>query len=206
MSSTQELVRVIDRQRKSRSRAGIFLVLVVVAAGAGGYYLIENGMLFATSTQPTVETAHPDATFLLPANPTEMREALKKAPKPIASLMKGSRPMPPSPTPVPGPPGGLRAQKLDAYELARSIANDKRGAVQLCYEHELKRNPRLKGRVTVDLQLKAPHEVGLVRVVDNLKSARFTKCVQTSMRNIDFPALREGLNFEIPFALTAPDL
>ncbi len=209
-SSTAEFVRLVARQTRSRARsAALVLALVLVAASAAGYFLFIRPSPPA-SLPPAPARAGDEA----PApggggsatNPREAKEALKKAPKSIASLLNGQRPnhaVGPAPD---GIAGGPHAGRVNAYDLARAIANDRKGAVQLCYERELKRNPHLKGHVTVDLQLKAPHEIGALRVVDNLRRASFTRCVQNAMRHLDFPPLAEDLAFEIPFALTSPDL
>jgi hypothetical protein len=219
-STTAEFVRQVARQTRSHARtAALILGLVVIAGGAGAYLLLKPGAPVA----PAAGAAETSTDGVEAQSPTqgqatvteqEAKQALKRAPKPIASLLKGAHPKAPDPSSKPTPPAAvpddlpsaLRSQRFNAYDLARSIASDRKGAVQLCYERQLKRDPSLKGRVTVDLQLKAPHQVGEVRVVDNLKVAAFTTCVESAMRHIDFPVLREDLAFEIPFALVAPDL
>ena len=95
-------------------------------------------------------------------------------------------------------------RSLDPEDLARSIAQDKGGAIQLCYERELKKSPRLKGRVVVALELAPPQKVRGVSVRDTLRRPGFTACVRRSMRKIFFPSIKEELSIEIPFDLKSP--
>jgi hypothetical protein len=100
----------------------------------------------------------------------------------------------------------VRGPQLDLEELARSLAAQKKGAVQLCFERELKRDPRLKGSALVQVTLEPPHRLGAVAVRDDLQRPSFTKCVREAMRSLDFPNLEEDVTVELPFALKSPEL
>jgi hypothetical protein len=208
--STQEFVRLVASQTRSHKAIAAFTIVLLVAVVVGGYWWSARDAPSATAAEvaPPPPKPEPGQSEAPPASDKAAREALKKAPAPIASLLNGPRHPVASRSGAPAPPlgGDVHVPRFNAYDLARSIASDRRGAVQLCYEHALKRDPHLHGRVTVDLQLKAPHQIGEVRVIDNLKRTSFTQCVQKAMRHLDFPPLGEDLSVEIPFALTSPDL
>ncbi|MBI5542670.1 MAG: AgmX/PglI C-terminal domain-containing protein [Deltaproteobacteria bacterium] len=86
------------------------------------------------------------------------------------------------------------------------MAAQKTGAVQLCFERELKRDPRVRGSATVTLELRAPRQLERVDVHDTLGRKTFTSCVAQAMRTIDLPSLTEDVSMQIPFALKAPEL
>ena len=136
--------------------------------------------------------------------------AARPEPVPMPALSIAPRPQPreprgpaqQSPPDLPRPAGpSLHPQTVDAESLARSLADQKKGAVQLCFEHELKRNPHLSGSATVSLDLKAPHRLGRVEVTDSLHRKGFTRCVTRAMRSVQFPELAQDLSVELPFAL-----
>jgi hypothetical protein len=206
--STHEFVRLLALQTRSR-RTVATGVIALVLGGVGAAVYLWPASPVPTVMDPPPVVATPEEPGATPTE-QEAKAALRRAPKPIASHLNGpSRPAhatPAPPTPPPPPGGDTHPARINAYDLARAIAADRRGAVQLCYEHELKRNPRLHGRATVDLQIKAPRSIGEVRVIDNLKRSSFTRCVQKALRAIDIPPVAEDLVVEIPFALTSPDL
>ena len=100
----------------------------------------------------------------------------------------------------------VRAKAVDLEDLARSLAAQKKGAVQLCFEKELKRDPRLRGTVTVALELKAPHDLGAIDVQTSLPRKSFIKCVGQAMQTLDYPPLPDDVRVELPFVLKTPDL
>lgn len=138
------------------------------------------------------EPHHPDR----PLPPRTRRPAKAKAPAGAASLPR------PAASAAPVVRGGASPAQV---ELARSIAAQKKGAVQLCFERELKRDPGLTGSATVVLDLRRPHRLAKIVVRDDLKIPRFTRCVKDSMRSIDFPRLESSVTIELPFALKAPE-
>jgi hypothetical protein len=223
-ANTAEYVRGMKQDSRARSR-GIVLTLLFLVAGGGSavFYVITHATPVAPSPDP-VPTEAPAAAPAVSAE--QAQEALKNAPKDVAVLVEAMSAKPPAKPSATATQASTRSAKAtaapealpddihssfqapasNAYEMAREMANERRGAVQLCYERELKRNPNLHGHVTVDLQLKAPHTVGEIRVVDNLRRESFTECVTQAMKQVDFPPLREDLTFEIPFALKSAEL
>ncbi len=87
--------------------------------------------------------------------------------------------------------------------IARAIAEEKRAAVQMCFERELKQTPTLQGTVVVELDLIAPHRVNGVRVSDDLDRPAFTQCVSASMEHVAFSALNEDVSIRVPYELSA---
>jgi hypothetical protein len=75
--------------------------------------------------------------------------------------------------------------------------------VQRCFERELKQNPKLQGRVTVELELAPPQQVNAVRVSDDLERPEFTRCVTAAMQRISFTGLNEELSVQVPYVLSA---
>jgi hypothetical protein len=101
-------------------------------------------------------------------------------------------------------PARFRGRTMDPMAIAKLVAAEKKGAVQLCFERELKRNPNLRGTATVELELQAPSRLAAVRVIDNLKRPKFTECVRSSMRTLSLPAVAEDVEIAIPFRLSTP--
>jgi len=100
----------------------------------------------------------------------------------------------------------FRTARMTPTQGARALADQKKGAIQQCYERELKRTPRLRGTVTVEVDLSVPNRVSAVRVKDTLRRGSFTACVTKTMRRLDVPPLDEDLTLELPFALKSPEL
>jgi hypothetical protein len=207
--NTLEEIAALDARVSHTRRKGVAAVLggtltVVLLATAIVLLGREQGSR-APSVQPTRQAPPPVAA---PPTPTPAPTA---RPEPVPMPALSIAPRPPPKEPAQGPPElprpasavgpSLRAQKVDAESLARSLADQKKGAVQLCFEHELKRNPHLSGSATVSLELKAPHRLGRVEVKDSLHRKGFTRCVTRAMRSVQFPELRQDLSVELPFAL-----
>jgi len=206
-STAEEIARLGADQGKARRKGLIALVAGATTAivGAAAVYLITQ-----------------DRRVPLPPGPPAKPPVLRQAPVPVtpAPAPKTSRPGPrpkdpvlalAAPTELPRPAGpsagpAIRAEKVDLEALARSLAEQKKGAVQLCFERELKRDPRLRGTVTVALELKAPHRLGQIDVQSSLPKQSFIKCVGQAMQNVDFPNLGEDVRVELPFSLQTPGL
>lgn len=201
-STTRETAIVIAREARSRRGLATLLVGTLLGGGAAAYLAYRparstaaSGPTGAASAASAVGPAGAAATAPTPSPPGGAAKAGN--PSRDGARLAGLA----SPTSL-----APRPARIDPYALAAAIAAEKKSAVRLCYERELKRNPRLHGRVTVDLKLKSPHQVGEVRVRDNLRRASFTRCVQTTMQRISFPVLAEDLSIEMPFQLTSPNL
>ena len=192
-STSKQLALLVKEQTKSRARIAILI---------GGAAVLLLGLVAAivfwpASPKPSAPSVTDKPVTQAPAADAVAPEKLRGK-RSVATLLNG--PPPPSLRALPS-----HAERADPEELARSIANDKTGAVQLCYERELKKNPRLRGKVVVALDLKAPHSVARVTVRDTLKRSSFTQCVKSTMRKVYFSDIREDLSIEIPFVLRSPD-
>jgi hypothetical protein len=214
--NTAEEIRRLDVvQSRARAR-GVIAVLGgagSVAALAGAVFLIgradpppgdPGSPVAPPSISPPIDPAEPAARpepFALPDPPHG--HSRKGHPKdPIAALgVPQELPMPASPSaPLVHTPQAVLEQ------LGQSLADQKRGAIQLCFEHELKRDPRLRGKAMVEVTLKAPHRLATVVVRDDLHRPGFTRCVGQAMRSVQFPILSEDVSVQLPFALRAPEL
>ena len=108
--------------------------------------------------------------------------------------------------PEAAPPAESAAEITDdgnGEAIARSIADEKRAAVQTCFERELKQTPSLKGTLIVELDLAPPHRVNGVRVTDDLERPAFTRCVSSSMEHLTFVALNEEVSVRVPYVLSS---
>jgi hypothetical protein len=206
--NTLDEIARLDADTSQARRKGL-------AAIAGG---VTSILLFAVaavllgreqpSAMPAMQPSRPPPQLRAgpaptPATPDPLQmPALAIGPRPPPREPRSLAPAAPD-LPRPYTPTGpsLRAPKVDAETLARSLADQKKGAVQLCFERELKRNPHLSGSATVSLELKAPHRLGRVEVRDSLHRKPFTRCVTRAMRSVQFPELSQDLSVELPFAL-----
>jgi len=210
-NTAEEIRQLGATQSKARTRGFVALGAGVVSAAllAGAFMLLSrpapnrlaaapHGGEPADELSPAPEAPAPGA----PSRPAKPgRRGLRRSRDPIANLA--------APTQIERPAGTsapmMRQERAALEDLARSLAVQKKGAVQLCFERELKRDPRLKGSATVTVSLEAPHRIGQVEVRDDLGRQAFTKCVRTAMRSLDFPTLSEDVTVELPFALKGPD-
>lgn len=99
-----------------------------------------------------------------------------------------------------------KVRGLDPSTVARVIARDQRGRVQLCFERELKRQPQLRGTVLLEVDVAPPRKVVSLTVQDSLKRPRFTRCVRHALKRLRLPHVREEASLQIPFALASPTL
>jgi hypothetical protein len=149
-----------------------------------------------------------------PAPAPERAPAAEAAPvaEPFSAppLLRTEAP-PPAPAPEPEPAPAVVALEPEEAPLtfdgngeaiARAIANAKRRAVQACFEHELKRAPTLHGTVNVELDLAPPQRVNDVRVTDDLESPELTRCIETTMRHLNFVGLNEEVTIHVPYMLS----
>ena len=76
---------------------------------------------------------------------------------------------------------------VDRAALSRYI-RDRLGAIRGCYERELKRNPRLKGKVVVRFNITPAGRAGDVRIEENtLGSPEVGSCIQRPDAHLDLP-------------------
>lgn len=130
------------------------------------------------------------------------------APEVAVAVRETAPPPPPMPEPEaeqpPAPEPAVEATDDGNGEaIARAIAAEKRGAVQACFERELKRSPTLTGTLVVELDLAPPHRVNGVRVTDDLERPDFTQCVSSTMEHLSFGALNEEISVRVPYVLSA---
>ncbi len=178
---------------RRRKKAGALLALITLL----GLLLVFRGRTQTPPPEP-----------LAPVAPTLALEPLTAPPLalPAKKLFGGatlSRAREPSRTQDTGMRGPL-AHAVNPTEFAHQVAADRKGGIQLCYEKLLKRNPALRGKVMVELDLQLPNRLSGVVVHDSFHSPDFTRCVQGLMQRMVVPPLTESVTVEIPFALSAP--
>ncbi len=130
--------------------------------------------------------------LLAAAVPVVKEETLEEA-----AAIEAAAPTEPAAPPEPSIEDG------NGEHIARAIAEQKRAAVQTCFERELKQTPTLQGTLVVELDLSAPHRVNEVRVSDDLDRPSFTQCVSSSMDQFTFAALNEDVSIRVPYVLSA---
>lgn len=136
--------------------------------------------------------AEPAAVALPPPPPMPAPEPPEPAPEVAVEA-------PPAADPEPAPEP---AWDGNGESIARAIAAEKRAAVRLCFERELKQQPTLTGNVTVELDLAPPDRVNEVRVSDDLQRPAFTQCVASAMHEARFAALNEEVSVRVPYVLS----
>jgi TonB family protein len=83
-------------------------------------------------------------------------------------------------------------EKLAAYVRAR------KGAIQQCYEKELKRNPSLKGKVVVRFSITTSGRTGDIDIEENTTgNEAVASCIKTTIRGWVFPFKPES---DVPVA------
>jgi TonB family protein len=100
------------------------------------------------------------------------------------------------------PPGIYRSNASLLATIQRYAAG-----IQYCYENELRRDPRLAGKLVVMLSIAASGEVLDVRVVqDGVGSSRLTSCALSQIHEWRFPPVPKGVTtFQTPFVFTPPN-
>ena len=76
--------------------------------------------------------------------------------------------------------------ELDAQKVGNRIRRRKR-AFQACYERSLKRDPKLRGKVRLEVGVGANGRVTSVERVQNQLNGSVGRCLQSKMRSIRFP-------------------
>jgi TonB family protein len=100
------------------------------------------------------------------------------------------------------PPGLYRSNASLLAVIQRYAAG-----IQYCYENELRRSPKLAGKLVVMITVAASGEVTDVRVVsDGLGSSKLSNCALSQIREWRFPAVPKGTTtFQTPFVFTPPN-
>lgn len=208
-NTAEEIASLGATQRQARRRGVVALgagAATALAAAAAVYLVSQQRTPLgdaraAARPSPPTPAAQLDAPE--PSSATAKRGPGRPAARPKNPVLALAAPtgLPRPASPGPGP----RREQVDLASLARSLAEQKKGAVQLCFERELKRDPRLRGSLLVALELKAPRSLGLVDVQTSVRRPTFVKCVGRAMQSVDFPALEEDVRVEIPFVLQTPE-
>ncbi|HEY3446561.1 MAG TPA: AgmX/PglI C-terminal domain-containing protein [Myxococcales bacterium] len=210
--NTAEEIRTLGAaQSKARTRGLVAVVAGVLSAGGllGAFLLLSRPPppvplpAAGTAEVPVAEVREEPEPGAETKRERTPRSGTKRPRDPIAALARPTASEALRPAGASAPV--VRESLVDLEELARSLAAQKKGAVQLCFERELKRDPRLKGSAMVRVTLEAPHRIGSISVQDDLDRHSFTKCVRTAMKSLDFPSLSEDLTVELPFALKSPE-
>jgi TonB family protein len=78
--------------------------------------------------------------------------------------------------------------------------------IQFCYDHELKRNSALRGKMVLLITVLADGRVSEASIVDDgVGAASLRDCVLSQVREWRFPAIPEGtVSFRTPFVFTPP--
>jgi outer membrane biosynthesis protein TonB len=92
---------------------------------------------------------------------------------------------------------------LDPKKIQRKISQ-RRKAIQKCYEKELKKNPKLKGKIRLLITIKENGRVGLVEVTQNTTNDRdVQRCIVRLFKKTRFPKPDGGsVQTEIPILLS----
>lgn len=89
---------------------------------------------------------------------------------------------------------------LDQREI-KGVVNRRMGAINGCYEKQLKRNPKLAGKVGVQFTILESGRVGEVRIVeDTIGDGEVARCITARMRGWRFPPPAGGaVTVRFPF-------
>jgi TonB family protein len=89
---------------------------------------------------------------------------------------------------------------LDAGEVRRVI-NSRLAAIKMCYERQLRRNPTLEGRVTIQFTISGSGTVSSASATENtLGDAEVANCVASTFRRFRFTAPEGGsVTYSFPF-------
>lgn len=75
----------------------------------------------------------------------------------------------------------------------QSVIDQNAAAVNSCYTRELKKNPDLKGKLTVQIKINPMGRVAGVSVVTNTVGNEVAQCVQSKIRSWKFPQGKKGM-------------
>jgi TonB family protein len=94
--------------------------------------------------------------------------------------------------------GTVDREKLASYVRAR------KGAIQNCYEKELKRSPTLKGKVTVRFSITSSGRTSEIEIEENtLGNEAVASCIRTLIRGWVFPFKPDGdVSVSYPFVFS----
>lgn len=95
-------------------------------------------------------------------------------------------------------------QPLDAPAISRVIRSNA-AAVRACYEHGLRANPELAGRVMVHFTIAPSGAVSDVTASPTLDAPPVLRCMEAAVASMTFPAdaAREPISINYPFVFTA---
>jgi TonB family protein len=93
---------------------------------------------------------------------------------------------------------------LDAGSIKRVVKRNL-GAIKLCYDQELRRNPKLAGKVTMEVSVTATGTVAAADVVSSsLKNGTVESCIARTIKRWRFPKPKDGdVIFTYPFIFEA---
>jgi TonB family protein len=102
-----------------------------------------------------------------------------------------------------GAPPGLYRSNASLLAVIQRYA----AGIQYCYENELRRQPKLAGKLVVTITVAASGEVTDARVVqDGLGSSKLSNCALSQIREWRFPPVAKGTTtFQTPFVFTPPN-
>lgn len=163
---------------------GVLLLLL----GGGGLYMMLKG---SGTPQP------------LPPPPPAARDA--GPPQPLTPQVGATIELPPEepdagPAPDAGPPriryvtryvNECSGTLSDPAAVART-AQSNYGALRACYEHELRANPQLRGRLVANLKIGTNGHLSDVSVQTAMNSHPLVDCVKRSLMRVVFPPARGG--------------
>jgi len=106
-----------------------------------------------------------------------------------------------------GEPGaGSGTSSYRSNEALLAVVRRYAAGIQFCYDHELRKQPGLRGKLVVSMVVLANGSVNDATVIENtLGSPAVTECVLAQIRVWQFPSIPSGTtSFRTPFVFTPP--
>jgi hypothetical protein len=189
-----------------------FAILLAIACAAGAAALL--GAAVRTPESTSAPSAQPDRLVALSApalgQPAARSRLESEAPEPRTAPV--AREMPPAtargpartepraPAPPTLAPALAPAQlPIDPEAAVRNTLRLGQTAFEACYEHSLRRDNRVRGRIEVNLQVSAAGEVAQAKVIrSNVRDREVLGCIANRLRAMRFPPLGEDVEVTVP--------
>jgi hypothetical protein len=207
-NTSEEIARLGASETRARRRGFAAVLSGLATVGLVAAVIAAVSHREAPQPPPLPPQEAPQLTAATPPAPPEPE--VPSAPPSRRSSLSALAPrsrvkLPPSLAPLPVPAGAsvplTPAEEVEVEGLARELVSQKKGAVRLCFEHELKRDPSLTDNVTVTLELRPPRRVAAVSVRDDNHDKALTRCIARAMRSLQLPVLSSDVSVELPFEL-----
>lgn len=174
------------------------------SAGGGNTKLVAAGLLLLVGGGGAIYAlTRPGPQPQAPTAPTVV-DAGSPAPRAVP-LVAPAIELPPE-EPDAGPPvdaGGPRIRYVTRYVGAcngtfanpngvSATAQANYGALRACYEHELRANQQLRGRLTATLKISTAGHADEVSVSTAMHSTALVQCIKRSLQRLSYPSPRGG--------------